>query len=75
MYQLEWYDFKKDVGIGLINDIVYSDLEIAVKDAKEIFIHQTSNDKERISVLVNEIDKNGEIIQQVDEIGGANYEI
>lgn len=66
---------KKDVGIGLINDIVYSDLEIAVKDAKEIFIHQTSNDKERISVLVNEIDKNGEIIQQVDEIGGANYEI
>lgn len=75
MYQLEWYDFKKDVGIGLINDIVYSDLEIAVKDAKEIFIHQTSNDKERISVLVNKIDKNGEIIQQVDEIGGANYEI
>ena len=75
MYQLEWYDFKKDIGIGLINDIVYSDLEIAVKDAKEIFIHQTSNDKERISVLVNEIDKNGEIIQQVDEIGGANYEI
>lgn len=75
MYQLEWYDFKKDVGIGLINDIVYSDLEIAVKDAKEIFIHQISNDKERISVLVNEIDKNGEIIQQVDEIGGANYEI
>lgn len=75
MYQLEWYDFKKDVGIGLINDIVYSDLEIAVKDAKEIFIHQTSNDKERISILVNKIDKNGEIIQQVDEIGGANYEI
>lgn len=75
MYQLEWYDFKKDIGIGLINDIVYSDLEIAVKDAKEILIHQTSNDKERISVLVNEIDKNGEIIQQVDEIGGANYEI
>lgn len=75
MYQLEWYDFKKDVGIGLINDIVYSDLEIAVKDAKEIFIHQTSNDKERISILVNEIDKNGEIIQQINEIGGANYEI
>lgn len=75
MYQLEWYDFKKDIGIGLINDIVYSDLEIAVKDAKEIFIHQTSNDKERISVLVNKIDKNGEIIQRVDEIGGVNYEI
>lgn len=75
MYQLEWYDFKKDVGIGLINDIVYSDLEIAIKDAKEIFIHQTSNDKKRVNVLVNEIDKNGEIIQQVDEIGGANYEI
>lgn len=75
MYQLEWYDFKKDVGIGFINDIVYSDLEIAVKDAKEIFIHQTSNDKERISILVNEIDKNGEIIQQINEIGGANYEI
>lgn len=75
MYQLEWYNFKEDVGKGLINDIVYSDLEIAVKDAKEIFIHQTSNDKKRVSVLVNEIDKNGEIIQQVNEIGGANYEI
>lgn len=75
MYQLEWYDFKEEVGIGLINDIIYSDLEIAVKDAKEIFMHQVSNDREKISVLVNEIDKNGELIQQVYEIGGANYEI
>lgn len=73
MYQLEWYDLKRGVGIGLINDIIYSDLEKAIENAKEIFTHQTSNDKERVSILVNEIDKNGEIIQQVDEIGGVKY--
>lgn len=75
MYKLEWYDFKENVGRGLINDIIYSDLKIAVEDAKEIFMHQISADKAHISVLVNEIDENGEIIQQVEEIGGFNYEI
>ena len=55
IFVLEWYNLKENVGLGLINDIIYDDLEIARKTALDTYNNLCDNDKKYTSIIINKM--------------------
>lgn len=70
IFVLEWYNLKENVGLGLINDIIYDDLEIARKTALDTYNNLCDNDKKYTSIIINKIED--EEWESIEEIGGFN---
>lgn len=61
-YEIEFYDTVKDIGKGTIG-MPYTNKEIAIKEAKEIYKNLCNKDKKHINILVNKCNReNGEIM-------------
>ena len=70
IFVLEWYNLKENAGLGLINDIIYDDLEIARKTALDIYNNLCDNDKKYTSIIINKIED--EEWESIEEVGGFN---
>jgi hypothetical protein len=69
-FVLEWYNLKENVGMGLINDIIYDDLKVAKKTALDIYNNLCDTNKKYTSIIINKIEN--EEWECVEEIGGFN---
>lgn len=54
MYYLEWYDTKKNVGLGKIG-FKFIDFDTAVEKAVEIYKRQCKADKKHIEVIIRDM--------------------
>lgn len=69
-FVLEWYNLKENVGLGLINDIIYDDLKVAKKTALDTYNNLCNTDKKYTSIIINKIEN--EEWESIEEIGGFN---
>lgn len=64
MYYLEWYDTKKNVGLGKIG-VENDNLEEITEKAIEIYKGQCKADKEHIEIVINDTELKTENIEYI----------
>lgn len=66
-YEIEFYDIVGNVGKGKTG-ITYTNKEIAIKTAKQIYKDLCDNDKKCTSILVNKCNTENDEIMCIEEI-------